>query len=41
MVASAYGHKSIVRLLLAEYHADVNQRNKYGTAGCGCLHVIL
>jgi hypothetical protein len=29
MIASSYGHESIVRLLLADYHANVNERNKY------------
>ena len=33
MIAAAYGHKSTVRLLLAEFHANANERNMYGTAG--------
>ncbi len=29
MIASAYARDSIVRLLLAEYHANVNEKNRY------------
>jgi hypothetical protein len=29
MIASSHGYSSIVRLLLAEYHANVNEQNMY------------